>query len=126
MKLFDYLKINDADEDYYDCEFDLSITVCVNNEDTKDLYTRFCNELYKKVEIKNKNHVYWSDLIKNNRKIFKEFTKLYWKNDYSNEDDFTYEWLKELDQYTAGNTNDKNYINLIKLLDQCSYKERIK
>lgn len=127
MKLLDYLKINSNDADYYDTNYEASVTVCFDvdgNTNDLDPYDCFCKKLYNCVQVKNETTVYWSDLIVNNMKLFKDFTNRYWRYNYEDdEDEFIYQWIYELHAYCSGAANDDIYAEMIALLDKCVYIE---
>ena len=125
MKLYDYMKISKEDYDTYDTVYDAGITVCYIEEDGEnDYYDKFCIELAKKVEIKEKNGdspvVKWTELIQNNMEKFKSFTKEYWYESCQYEDDddeFIYQWITEIDAYMAGNVSEDFYEILVKFVE---------
>lgn len=125
MKLLEYLKINNDDVDFYDTDYDISVTVCFDADDINndDAYYKFLVKLYDTVEIVSKNTVNWSGLIENNAVLFQEFMKRNWKIQYSDKDDFVCSWISELNVYCAGMVNDFIYNEMLKLLDKCQYIE---
>lgn len=129
MKLLDYLKIYNKDADYYDTDYDASVTVCyddiVDNTEELDPYDCFCWKLYNSVQIKNESTVFWSHLIINNMKLFKEFTDKYWINTYEDDEaEFIYQWIRELHAFCSGAATDDIYLEMISLLDKCVYIEQ--
>lgn len=127
MRLLEYLKINNKDEDYGDADFDAIITVCFDIEDDTPYlktYNAFCKKLYSSVQIKNKNTVFWGNLIKNNLELFRDFAVKNWTIQYKDDDEFIYQWINELDAYCSGAGSDFIYEQMIMLLNKCKYIER--
>lgn len=124
MKLYNVLKMSETDYDTYDTEYDVCVTVCYIDEgDVEDSYDKFCVQIMKKVEVIKivpDSHliVDWSKLIKDNMENFKSFAKEHWIFDYENdEDEFIYQWIKEINLYLAGYVSVDFYDNLIKFVD---------
>lgn len=105
MTLHDYLKMNEEDYDTYDTEYDAVITVCYIDGERDD-YDKFCNEIIKKVNVVKAYNdgltVNWSDLIKRNMDKFRAFAMKHWAFEYEDEDEFIYQWIKEIHYYIAG------------------------
>lgn len=103
--LYDYLKMNKSDYDTYDTEYDAVITVCYIDCECDD-YDKFCNAIIKKVDVvKAYNYgltVNWSNLIKRNMDKFRAFAMKHWAFEYEDEDEFIYQWVKEIHYYIAG------------------------
>lgn len=127
MKLYDYLKLTEADYDTYDTVYDTGVTVCfIDDEDEgTDNYYKFCADIMRKVEVEKINGdiiiVNWTKLIKDNMKKFKAFTKENW---YANrqyeddEDDFIYAWINEIHAYFAGYVSESFYDVLAKFVGE--------
>ena len=66
MKLYDFMKMSEADYDTYDTVYDACVTVCYADEED-DSDDKFCNEIMKKVEVAEVHEncliVDWSALI---------------------------------------------------------------
>ncbi len=126
MRLLDYLKINSECTDFHDYIYSSGV-VCVDyypNDPLKNWHSLFCVALYEKVQVTDYCVACWSDLIVNNYEKFKEFSNKHWATQYDDEDDFIYEWIKELHLYLAGMTNNDMYRYLYEFMQQCVYKER--
>ena len=127
MKLYDYLVNNNGDYDCYDTVFDECVTICFETEkyDEPDEYDEFCNTLYKLIDfiecVDSCTLIAdWSGFIKKNYDKFKGYANDFWiKGNYDDEDDFIYEWIKELHLYTAGYANDDQYSWMITVLNEC-------
>ena len=124
MNLYDYTRINQKDFDVVDVDYDTSITVCYINEVYEvDDYDRFCNNIIKKVEVIAQINDYtlvanWTKLIKDNMNQFKSFTKEYWNYQYEDdEDEFIYQWIKEIHSYMSGYVYEDFYKTLRKFVD---------
>lgn len=125
MKLYEIMKLSEADYDTYDTVYDAGITVCyIAENEARDNYDKFCIEMMKKVEVEKINGdiliVKWTELIQNNMKKFKAFTKENWYENCQYEDDedeFIYQWINEIHQYMAGNVDEDFYGELVKLVD---------
>lgn len=123
MKLYDFLKISQNDFDTEDTIYCAVVTVCyIDEEDAEDNYDKFCIELMKKVEMEKQVGdgllVKWTELIQNNMEKFKEFAREHWITAYENDDDeFIYQWIKEIHYYMAGYVDEDFYDNLVKLVE---------
>jgi len=120
MKFYEVLeKTNSADFDVCDNVYDVMYTFCWDKEmfSTVEEYNVFCKELFKRTEVENfvsTDHVCLklTDMIKTNKSLFEEYMKKYWQNQYEEEDDFEYEWCKELLLFTCGYAADSQYQTL--------------
>lgn len=123
MKLYDFIKLTEADYDTYDTIYDNGVTVCfIDEEDEeRDNYDKFCVDIMKKVEMEKINGdvliVNWTKLIKDNMEKFREFSKKYWKFQYKDEDDFIYEWINEIQAYMAGYVSENFYGVLVEFVE---------
>ena len=125
MKLYDFLKLTEADYDTCDTEYDACVTVCcIEEEDEdRDFYYKFCTEITKKAELVKQNGdiliVDWSKLIRDNMEHFKLFTENNWNYHYEDdEDEFMYQWIKEIHYYMAGYVAEEVYEELVELVDK--------
>lgn len=114
MKLYDFMKLTETDYDTYDTVYDEGVTVCYIEEDTEnDNYDKFCINIMKKAEMEKLNGdiliVNWTKLIKDNMEKFREFSMRHWAFEYEDEDDFIYEWIKEIHMYMAGYVSEDFY-----------------
>ena len=117
MTLYDYIKTfcenGWFDEDTYDTVFDYGITVCVDIDSTSDeYYQKFCTGLLKHVEVDTMDGdcvLKWSDMIKDNIELFRNFANWHWNISFEDDDDLIYEWLKELHYWLAGYTSENVY-----------------
>lgn len=121
MKLYDFMKLTETDYDAYDTVYDESVTVCYIEEDAEnDNYDKFCINIMKKAEMEKLNGdiliVNWTNLIKNNMEKFREFSMNHWKFQYNDEDDFIYEWIKEIHMYMAGYVSEDFYDILVEFV----------
>lgn len=125
MKLYDIMSISQDDFDTYDTVYDAEVTVCYIEEDeANDNYDKFCIELMKKVEVEKiipESHliVKWTELITNNMKKFKKFTKENWYESCQYEDDedeFICQWIKEIHYYLAGYVSEDFYDKLVEFV----------
>lgn len=124
MKLYELMKMSESDYDTYDTEYDVCVTVCyIGEEYERDDYDRFCNAIMKKVEVVRiipDSHITcdWSKLIKDNMEKFKVFTEKHWVTNYENdEDEFIYQWIKEIHYYIAGYASEDFYDTLVKFVE---------
>ena len=120
MKLYDFMQESYNDYDIYDTEYDTAVTVChIDEEDIDDDYDKFCVEILKKVDYVEQTDsctviVDWSGLIKRNWNKFKAFSDAHWYNSYNEDDDeFIYQWIKEINYYVAGYVSDDFYKTLV-------------
>lgn len=119
MKFYEVLeKTDSADFDVCDSVYDVMYTFCWDKEmfTAVEEYNIFCKELFKKTEVENfvsTSHVCLklTDMIKTNKSLFEEYMKKYWRNQYE-EDDFEYEWCKELLLFTCGYASESQYKSL--------------
>lgn len=112
MTVYEYLKMNECDEDFWDDQFDTCVTICCPDEESTDFYDKYIEEISKRVNvIKTDGTVIagWSEMIEKNFEKFKAFTKAHWRTDYEDHDDFVYEWIKEIHLYVAGYVPDSFY-----------------
>ena len=123
MKLYDFMKISQNDYDTEDTVYCATVTVCYIDEEyeTEDNYYKFCTEIIKKVEVEKQVGdtllVKWTELIQNNMEKFKEFTAKHWKYKYEDdEDEFIYQWIKEIHYYLAGYVAEKFYDKLVEFV----------
>ena len=124
MTLYEILEIAENDFDTYDVEYDAIITVCWIGKENDD-YDKFCNGIMRKVNFIKKSGdgllVNWSELIRRNMEKFKQFTKKYWSENCQYEDDedeFIYQWIKEIHLYMAGYVTERTYKRLIALIEE--------
>lgn len=125
MKLYDFMKLTEADYDTYDTVYDACVTVCcIDAEDEeRDSYYKFCTDITKKVEMVKQNGdiliVDWTKLIKENMEHFKLFTENNWNNHYEDdEDEFMYQWINEIHYYMAGYVAEEVYEELVELVNK--------
>lgn len=121
MKLYDFLKMAEADYDTYDTIYDEGVTVCYIEEDGKnDSYDKFCINIMKKADMEKVNGniliVNWTKLIKDNMEKFRKFSKEHWRYEYEADDDFIYEWIKEIHMYMAGYVSEDFYDVLVEFV----------
>ena len=123
MKLYDFMKISQNDFDTEDTIYCAVVTVCyIDEEDINDNYARFCIDLMKKVEMEKQIGdgllVKWTELIQNNMEKFRAFAKEHWINSYEDdEEEFVYQWIKEIHYYMAGYVSMDFYDNLVKFVE---------
>ena len=123
MKLYDVVKLTENCYDTCDTIFDIVVTVDFIEEDkNNDNYEKFCIEIMKKAEAEKVNGdiivVKWTELIKNNMEKFKEFSRENWNTSYEDdEDEFIYQWIKEIHYYMAGYVADDFYSKLVELIN---------
>lgn len=122
QSLFDYMKEHQEDIDTFDTDYDAIVTVCyMEEEDINDNYDKFCIEIIKKVMVESAAHgdvvVDWSGFVKKNMKQLKAFTEKYWNNQYEDdEDEFIYQWIREIHYYLAGYVGESTYKVLNQML----------
>lgn len=123
MTLYEYMNEYQEDIDTYDTEYDAVVTVCfMEEEDVEDNYDRFCLDIIKKVQVESFAHgdvvVNWTELIKKNMEKFQEFTEKHWKYTYEDdEDEFIYQWVREINLYLAGYVGEKMYGKLVQFVE---------
>ena len=127
MTLYDYLKTSPQDWDTYDTEYDVCVTIGHVYEDDEDDeegwysdFRKFYINIMKKVNVISQEEdcliINWSDLIKNNMKKFRAFSKENWfkhRQFENDEDEFVYQWIKEIHLYIAGYVSDNFYNKLV-------------
>lgn len=124
MTLFAYMDMHQEDIDTYDTEYDAVVTVCfMEEENAQDNYDRFCLDIIKKVEVDSAAHgdviVDWSGLIERNMEKFRAFTAEYWRYQYKDDDEeFIYQWIREINYYLAGYVGENTYCALNELLQE--------
>ena len=123
MKLYEVLKMSEADYDTYDTVYDADVTVCyIEEEDAEDSYDKFCINIMKKVEVaqimSDELICEWTKLIQNNMEKFRAFTEKHWDNQYEDdEDEFIYQWINEIHYYLAGYVSEDFYDTLVEFVD---------
>lgn len=123
MKLYDFIKLTEADYDTYDTIYDEGVTVCYIEENAEnDNYDKFCINIMKKVEVEKINGdiiiVNWTKLVKDNMEKFRAFSMEHWAFEYEDEDDFIYEWIKEIHYYMAGYVSEDFYDTLVTFVEE--------
>ena len=124
MKLYELMKLSEGDYDTYDTVYDACVTVCyIDEEDAEDNYDKFCINIMKKVKVVRiipGSHLVceWANLIQNNMEKFREFAEKHWNNQYEDdEDEFIYQWIKEIHYYLAGYVSEDLYDTLVEFVD---------
>lgn len=123
MKLYEVLKMSEADYDTYDTVYDAVVTVCyIDEEYAKDSYDNFCVGIMKKVEVvqimSDELICEWTKLIQNNMEKFRAFTEKHWNRKYrDDEDEFIYQWINEIHYYIAGYVSEDFYDTLVEFVD---------
>lgn len=133
MKLFEALQVyEDLCIDTADDVFDCIVTIDWNRADEpNDNCGKFAVELFKKVElVKFFNGAYanaickWSDLVKNNIEVFKDFVKKEWieSKQYvlEDDDDLQFEWVEQFHLLLAGYGTETDYKKMLNLLSKCN------
>ena len=123
MKLYDFMKMSEADYDAYDTIYDECVTVCYIEENAEnDSYDKFCINIMKKVDMEKINGdiliVNWTKLVKDNMEKFRAFSMRHWAFEYEDEDDFIYEWIKEIHYYMAGYVSEDFYDALVEFVEE--------
>lgn len=126
MKLYDWLSIDKGSYDCYDTDFNICVTIdwidqrlTIDGKKLNDSdYDNFVVELMKKVDVIDKLSscelcCSWSKLINNNKEKFKDFASKHWKQQYSDPEEFNYQWIKELHYYVAGEVSEIFYSALL-------------
>lgn len=129
MTVYEYIKTNGCDYDVYDDVFDTCVTCCDCSEDDGDEYDKFYYRFYagiqKLVTVKkiNKDSLVanWYDLIRENEDVFREFMEEHWNRQYEDDDDFAYEWIRELHLWGAGYVSESTYKDFVE-----NYMSRMK
>lgn len=119
MKLISLLSLHkDFDMDAYDNEWDVGSCVCWDSGQltSEDLYDKFCVAFYRSVSVETFNEscltLKVSDLVKSNKVLFRAYMKNHWKDECQfddDEDEFVYQWVRELFLYLDGNACDSQY-----------------
>ena len=127
MTLYELIKTTQEDYDTYDKEYDAEVTVCFIEEECDDC-DKFCNGIIKKVNVVKQNGccliVDWTKLIRDNMKKFRKFTNQHWGRKYKDdEDEFIYQWIKEIHLYMAGYVPEDFYTILVEFVDSLEFKE---
>lgn len=125
MKLYEFMKVTEADYDTCDTVYDAGVTVCyIEESNSNDSYDKFCIELMKKVDMEKQNRdiliVNWTKLIKDNMDKFKKFTAEHWYKSCQYEDDedeFICQWMNEIHYYMAGYVSMEFYDTLIEFVE---------
>ena len=126
MALYEYLKLQQGgwiSADTYDTEYDSIVTIDadIDHENSEDPYDQFTFALLRSVEIdtigKDTLTCKWSKFIEDNMEYFKAFTREYWTNQYEDdEEEFIYQWIREIHYYLAGYVGNSTYKAFIKFI----------
>lgn len=129
MNLYDFVTFTHKDYDTYDTDYEACVTVCDICYDTEDNYDKFCIELMKCVDVVDfcgdMLVVNWSDFIEKNIYEFRRFTMENWKENcwYKDDDEeFIYQWIRELHYYLAGYTDEDMYGELVEMIKRIKDK----
>ena len=125
INLYDLLVISNNDYDTYDTEYDCCVTCCGIYDEPEDYYDKFYHKMCQKVDVVEVNGdsliVNWCELIKRNLDKFKAFTNENWKYTYEeyedDEDEFIYQWIREINCYFAGYVSEDFYEKLCEFAD---------
>lgn len=120
MKLYDWLSIDKGCYDCYDVDIDVCVTIDWIDSIESD-YDKFVVELMKKVDFIDKISDWelscnWSRLIDDNKEKFTDFATKHWSQLYSDPTEFTYQWIKELHYYVAGEMSESFYPTLLEFV----------
>lgn len=122
MTLYELLKITQTDFDTYDTVFDACVTACAFDKDDEakeDFYYKFFIGLTKFVTVlenagESAVTCDWSEMIKRNFDVFKDFTRENWAENYDDdEDEFIYQWIEEINGFFAGFTSENVYKDFV-------------
>lgn len=122
MKLYDFVKMTETDYDTCDVVYDEGVTVCyIEETNNNDAYEKFCINIMKKAEMEKLNDdiiiVNWTKLITENMDKFRAFSMRHWAFEYEDDDDFIYEWIKEIHAYVAGYVSEDFYEILVEFVE---------
>lgn len=126
LRLYDFLMRSKRDFDTADEVFDASVTACYIEPDSFELYkddsyyqfTKWVYENVKVIEVDETVICDWSGFVEEHMQSFRKFSEKNWKYSYPDNDDFVYEWVKEINSYLAGCVSDKCYKELLKCLEE--------
>lgn len=122
MTLMDLVKIKGG-IDTYDIKYD--ITVCCEEPYQVGGYgDEFTKYVYDNVEVTDaKNNICdWTKFVNDNKAALKEFSNRNWRGGIPDDNDnFEYEWIKEIHLYLAGYVSNSEYKELFMLLK--AYKD---
>lgn len=138
-EFFKDIKNTDLDRDFDvgDETFDVLVCCCSPNPKPfsptkKEPYDYFTDYIYDNVKIVNakpdKDFVVadWTGFVEERFDKLKAFSRQYWRGDYDDKDDFTYEWITEIQSWLSGNVCDENYNDFLRVVageDVSSKKE---
>ena len=138
-EFFKDIKDTDLDRDYDVGDETFVVLVCCCSPNPKPFsptkkepYDYFSDYIYDNVKIVNakpdKNIVVadWTGFVEEHFDKLKEFSRHYWRGNYDNKDDFTYEWINEIHAWLAGKVCDENYNDFLRVVageDVSSKKE---
>ena len=138
-EFFNDIKDTDLDRDFDvgDDVFDVTVCCCSPNPKPfsptkKEPYDYFSDYIYDNVKIikamPDKDYVVadWTGFVNEHFDKLKEFSRQYWRNDYDDRDDFTYEWIIEIHGWLADGVNDQRYNDFLRVVageDVSSEKE---
>lgn len=129
MKIWDFLLNNENDYDVWDTEIDYCVC-CVapdiysetQMEYADDFYyDKFVVAIYKAVDVLPETedgctvHGKWSEFIRRNKEKLKNFAEKNWFYVPQDEDEFIYQWTKEIHLYLAGYGDESSCKALLEL-----------
>lgn len=123
MNLYDWLKEKDNDYDTYDTVYDICVTVCVPYEGlSPEWYDKFSDFVLKHVEVVEETSDFeciadWNEFIEHYKDIFKMITAESW-NHMPDDEDFNYEWIREIDKLLTGYGSEKTYHYLMDIFTE--------
>ena len=126
MKLIDYCRSVDfVDFDSYDNVYDVIVTICFDEETVdkpEDSFDRFVKYIVEHVDyIKgNGNYVIcdWNGFVKAHEQVLRQYEHDCWRYNYDDdEDEFVYEWIREINLYLAGYISEAGYTDIVNRLE---------
>lgn len=110
----EYIGIMNEDIDISDAKYGISVTCTVpyptQDHDFIDQFTDLiCSNVYITESDGERATADWSSLIEQNESLFREWSDLHWKYEYTDKDEFISEWIGELHYMFAGYVPDEIY-----------------
>lgn len=113
MTLYEKIREEEYEFDTCDDVYDIIITT-VDIDEENDWYSKFGNFIMKNVNVLEEaggcDYVCdWSAFITENLSVFREAADAMWRRTPKDDDDLTYEWIREIHFWLAGYVSESEY-----------------
>ena len=130
------LFLKGKDLDTSDVLFDAVVTCClIDTAEFKEAigtsdeyYYRFCKYIYDNVFVSDMSLDLcdYTGFVQRHREALKGFMRENWKTQYEDENDFIYEWIKEIHSWLAGYVSESTYKEFLDTMTRYGYNANLK